>query len=487
MAMWNRNLFVGPYACALIPVLIALCGCGASIHSADVTGNSQLTMVATSNGNGQVHLYSMDLKSITLTDEKGEQTPLLSSDTYVDFVPAQNQKEPIVSLSVPYGTYTSATVKVGGEGFICMGNIKQYITMPVFVYGYTPDSLVTVTLPNPIHVDAATTALQLYLDIPASTHWGTGSCFTAFESTSSPVPDGNYMTPTFTVQGITLEDALSWTYLDGTVQSAPSGSSFAMESGVGLPLTIETDAKTQIAGVPAIASLASGMPLEVRGHIQADGSVLATSIGVLETNTTSLSYAIGSLMQVNSAAQPDPAYPEAAVSFDETRGTEIVGGVSSGFTYGSAQFATSAQFANLSALPFTPKFDAQSWAAGQRIYIETYQPTMEDYPVYLPATQVTLLPQTIHGTLLSVGSTGGFTTYEIQLASYDLFPQFADLAMQTPVLTQPSVVMAYADSNTVNSASSLAVGTNLSFHGLVFNDQGALRMDCDQIGNGVPE
>jgi hypothetical protein len=37
------------------------------------------------------------------------------------------------------------------------------------------------------------------------------------------------------------------------------------------------------------------------------------------------------------------------------------------------------------------------------------------------------------------------------------------------------------------NTSTPAVGTVLRFTGLVFNDNGTLRMDCSQVNDGVPE
>jgi hypothetical protein len=76
----------------------------------------------------------------------------------------------------------------------------------------------------------------------------------------------------------------------------------------------------------------------------------------------------------------------------------------------------------------------------------------------------------------------------VALAPYDLFPQFAALQNQISVLTNPSTVIVYADGNTqmLNTAP-IAVGSVVRFYGLVFNDNGTLRMDCAQINDGVAE
>jgi hypothetical protein len=47
-------------------------------------------------------------------------------------------------------------------------------------------------------------------------------------------------------------------------------------------------------------------------------------------------------------------------------------------------------------------------------------------------------------------------------------------------------VIAYADSNTSKlTTNPIAVGSVVRVYGLVFNDNGTLRMDCAQINDGV--
>ena len=62
---------------------------------------------------------------------------------------------------------------------------------------------------------------------------------------------------------------------------------------------------------------------------------------------------------------------------------------------------------------------------GQMVAITTHVTQVEPYPTVVPATVETLMPQTINGTVEAVGTAGGFTTYTVELAAYDLFPQFA--------------------------------------------------------------
>jgi hypothetical protein len=110
------------------------------------------------------------------------------------------------------------------------------------------------------------------------------------------------------------------------------------------------------------------------------------------------------------------------------------------------------------------------------------------YPIYVPITTMTLIPQTINGKVISVSTSGNFTVYTVTLAAYDLFPDLAVQPGQTTVVSNPGNVVIYVDGNTqLLSSSSIAVGSVLRFNGLVFNDSGTLRMDCAQVNDGVAE
>jgi len=58
-------------------------------------------------------------------------------------------------------------------------------------------------------------------------------------------------------------------------------------------------------------------------------------------------------------------------------------------------------------------------------------------------------------------------------------PTFAVQAEQITLLTDPSQVEVYTDNSTqMLNTEALTVGNALRFYGLVFNDNGTLRMDC---------
>lgn len=102
------------------------------------------------------------------------------------------------------------------------------------------------------------------------------------------------------------------------------------------------------------------------------------------------------------------------------------------------------------------------------------------------ANTITLVPQTINGTVMGSLQSSSFADYTVALATYDLFPTLAVQQGQTTLLNSPSQVEVYIDSNTRQlNTHALAPGSTLRFYGLVFNDNGTLRMDCAQVNDGV--
>jgi hypothetical protein len=58
---------------------------------------------------------------------------------------------------------------------------------------------------------------------------------------------------------------------------------------------------------------------------------------------------------------------------------------------------------------------------------------------------------------------------------------------QASLLSNPSEVQVYVDTSTqLLNSQPLSSGGTFRFYGLVFNDNGTLRMDCAQVNDGVP-
>jgi hypothetical protein len=243
---------------------------------------------------------------------------------------------------------------------------------------------------------------------------------------------------------------------------------------------MNTNSSTAYQGIGSAGALTAGMAVDLDGTLQADGSVLATRVAVPDTDTTNLVVNQGPLIEIWSSV---PILQQANQETEEAQ--EFIGGWGT-YNFSNATFATWGGILNVASLPFAASFDAATMVPGQMVAITSHVTSVVQYPTYVPATVVTLMPQTIDGTVEAVGTANAFTTYTIQLAPYDVFPQFAVQGGQTTLLTSPLQVVVYADQNT-QMLNAPAVGSAQRFTGVIFNDNGTLRMDCTQVAGGVAE
>jgi hypothetical protein len=249
-------------------------------------------------------------------------------------------------------------------------------------------------------------------------------------------------------------------------------------------LSASSNNQTVFQGISGASALSAGMFLNVDGAIQSDGSLLTTRIAV--EDLSAINEFSGPLMFVDSV---DPVLTQ----YGRTElGPLVTDNGQTGyyfdipdFDFSNAAFNISGQLTNLQSLPFVPSFTAANMVAGQNVGITS--PTLSLVGgIYTPANTITLVPQTINATVVSSQPAGSFTDYTISLASYDLFPTLAVQQGQTTLLNNPSQVEVYVDSNTqMLNTQALAPGSILLFYGLVFNDNGTLRMDCAQVNDGV--
>ncbi len=463
------------------------CGGGVSGSGTTLTGDTAVTVLATSTANDQLSAFNIEFTSVTLTSQSGQVVNLLSAPISPEFIHLNGTIEPLATVNIPQGVYTSATATIGSSQFTCVGlNSSGSLQSSIFAYAQTPSNSVTLNLPSPITVSG--TSMGLSLNLLVSKSETLGSC-------QGGGDDNFSITPTFEVMPMTIAaqptDATNGkaTGLLGQIGSVDaSGNSFIVDGADGPNLNgprwqANTNGATVFQGVDSIGQLAAGMPVDMDLAIQSDGTLLATRVAVEDTNTTSVNIFSGPVNQLMASQ------PVAYVFFQEQQGQLDKSSYYEGafpVSVGTAAFRTSGELTNQQSLPFSPSFNAANMVTGQNVTVTSHASTFPGSP--LPGATVTLMPQTIDGTVTAISSEGGFTTYTVTLASYDVFPSLAVQPGQTTVLTDPATVVVYADSNAQSlNTTAASVGSLLRFKGLVFNDHGTLRMDCAQINDGVAE
>jgi len=354
---------------------------------------------------------------------------------------------------------------------------------------------VVVSLPSPITVTGASMGLVLNSLVSESAGvpsdcsiTGTFSFTPAF--TLTPISFSGQQ-PANSASGLALR-------LQGMIVSVDaSGGGFSLsrmyDQPVGQVVTwqVASNANTAYQGVTGFSQLAVGTILDMDAVVQQDGSLLATRIEVYDANPDNLTAVDGPLLFTNVTLNWSGGIEtQDLLQIGQSTSQGAVDGYFPLWDDGDTTFKVSAQLGDVGSLPFAARFDASSVAPGQHVVATTHDSFDQIYSAngYASATTITLTTQTINGTVGAIDSEGGFTTYTIELAPYDLFPQFAAATGLVSVLTDPSTVVVYADSNTqMLNTSPIAVGGVARFYGLVFNDNGTLRMDCAQINDGVAE
>ena len=250
-------------------------------------------------------------------------------------------------------------------------------------------------------------------------------------------------------------------------------------------LSVSAGSATVFQGVSDFPALANGIFVNMDGALQPDGTLAATRIAV--EDLSALNMFTGPLMQVGSEV------PVLLVYGRQELGPLSPGPAGSGyyfdtpyFDFSSAVFQISGQLTNLQNLPFVASFNASNMVAGQNvdIYFANLALMGGDYT---PANTITLVPQTINGTVVASSSRAAtLSTTRFRSPRTIYFPTLAVQQGQTTLLNNPSQVEVYVDSNTqMLNTMALAPGSTLRFNGLVFNDNGTLRMDCGLVSDGV--
>lgn len=487
--------------CAVILATALTSGCGSGRSTPPppkFSGNTQVTVVLTSTANNQVSQFDVELQSLALTSQSGKIVSLLPSQRSAEFMHLNGEIEPLATVTVPQDIYTSATATLTGAVFECLAQV------PGGGVGIANYSIVnggpTVNLPIPITVTGSSMTLLLNMQVSSSAVFS--SCWT------NPPFQGFSMTPTFDltplvqsasptnsgngkVNGLVAILASVGTTGSGlklTIAGGPYGTTLTSTGGDYGPRTISAsfNSATVFQGVSGASALSAGMFLNLDGAIQPDGSLLATRIEVEDSSAPNNSS--GPVTWVDNVVPGFTLYGRTELgSLLTINGQSGIYLSAPNFDIDSnTVFQISGQFTNLQSLPFVPSFNASNMVAGQNVDVTSGSFVLVG-GLGTPANKITLVPQTVDAQIVGSQQSGSFTDYTVTLASYDLFPNLAVQQNQTTLLTNPSQMHVYVDSNTEQlNTKTLASGATFRFYGLVFNDNGTLRMDCAQVNDGVP-
>jgi hypothetical protein len=484
---------------AVFSLLLVFCGylaggCGSAASPPPPPMPTSVTVLASSTANGRFTSFNVDVTSLSLTNQAGTTVSVLAapqsnafSQTYeAEFIHLNGRPAPFLTAMVPQDVYTSATLTYIYAQFTHVGLNSSGALATVTDAVGGPNSVpqtASVNLTAPLTVHGSAMAVSLDLQVSSSA---------TFMNRGSGQPDTYTIMPSFTLAAVSPkpQSQVQIVGVDGLVSSINSGTSLSLMIAYGFnnpvypdgsTFTVATNASTVYQGIGNLSGLAAGMIANLDLALQSDGSLLATRIEVDEPNATNvLTGPLGTVYGTQGIIQ---ALTRTNEEFNQT---DVPGGTLMPYSFDSStDFKVSGEMA----LPsnFSATFDSSNMFAGQNVSVAS-QVIVTSGGTHTHATTVTLMPQTINGTITGVSSSGGFTVVSVSLAVYDLFPILAVQPGQTTALQNPSSVEVYVDSNTqMLNSTAIAPGNVMRFNGLIFNDSGTARMVCGQVRDGVAE
>jgi hypothetical protein len=436
----------------LVTLGLASCGGGSSTSSNMNSSANQAAVFVTGEDApvSSVVAFNITINSITLNN--GSTTvSALPAPVSVDFGRLVGLRSLLGFNTIPAGTYTSATFTFAASNPSPTISYVDLTTTPPSIgsaTGVLSSPVVTVPFPSGKPLVVTSNGLAgLHMD---------------FDLRQSLAIDGNgnliitsgqiAVTPNVDVMAVSASDEEGQiTDFGGNVVSVnAAGNSFVIQGPYGFQEVIDVNSSTLYNGSNSLSSLTTNAIVAVEGTVQADGSILASSVELITTDKAFIS---GRILAVN----PGPAV---TMFVGEELGTSATIPVDSIYTV------------NLSAVSqydicfidnwFTSElFSASSLVVGQRIFVGgTYMSN-----AFTP-DMVSLRRQGVMGSLVAnsvnivSGNQGSFQLQNDALMSYSAGGPFTVFTVDKTVFVN------------INGLSGLqaAGATNLLARGLVFYD-----------------
>jgi hypothetical protein len=409
---------------------------------------------------------SLTLNSIVLTNSKGATTSILSAPATFEATHLDAVQEPLFTPAIPEDTYTSVTLSYSNAQVAYIDPTTKQVVLGTAMLANNSQ---VFTFPNAVVVNNTTESLLIdYLVANSVSISGSTVTVTpAFHIAVAPIPQQ----PTNGTNGLQCG-------VKGKV-TALGTDSFTLVNGAGISLTVAVNANTQYQGLSGFSALAVGALVEVDLATQANGGFLALRVEEQAAPNMATQLLVGPVVSVTGS--PATSFAQMVRQKVGPAATAIPVETDTITINGSTTFLLPGRFNNLAGgpLPFTATFSAATLFAGQSVSVATNGVTNNA----ATAVFVALNPQTVGGTIASIGNPGspaGFTSYTLTLPS--------DSWLAT--LTGKTTVTVYTNANVqaINSAP-LTVGDTARFHGFLFNNKGTLvllaAVEADGPGNPI--
>lgn len=265
--------FVPPLVLSLAELLTAGCG-GESGTKTTFSGNTTVVVLASSTANDQLFQFSVTLQNLTLTSQSGQTVSLLATPASDEFMHLNGHVEPLATVSVPQGIYTSAAVTVNEAYPACAGQSAGALLVDEALGGVNGPAAASIASAQPVTVTGRAMGLVLDLQVSqtASFKGGCSSSLTnavTITPTFELTPISIATQPTNSVNGKVLgvEGLISSVSTDGS--SFTAGALYSMNEGTQLPTwQVNVSSGTVFQGVVSAAGLTAGMPIDMDLVIQ---------------------------------------------------------------------------------------------------------------------------------------------------------------------------------------------------------------------------
>jgi Domain of unknown function (DUF5666)/Domain of unknown function (DUF4382) len=397
------------FASVLMLALLAAtwtgCGGGSSTNS-KANGQSQVFVTGEDAPVSSVVAFNITIDKITLNNSSTA-VVALSTPTAVDFGRLVGLRSLLGFNTIAPGTYTSATVTFEASSPAPSINYVNLSTSPPSMgtaTGVLSTSTVTVSFPSgkPLVVGSNGLAgLHMDFDLRDSL---------AIDGSGNLVINNGQIaiTPVLDVMAVSASDDLGQiTDFAGNVVSV-GANSFVMQGPYGFQETIDVNSSTGYNASNSLSSLVANAIVDVEGTVQADGSILASSVELITTDKAFIS---GRILAVNSG-------PVVEMFVGEELGTSATIPVDSIYTVDLSHVAEY-DICFIDNWFTNELFGPTSLVVGQRIFVGgTYQSN-----TFTPA-MVSLRRQGVVGQLvensvsISSGNVGSFEMQNDALMSY---------------------------------------------------------------------
>lgn len=380
-------------ATSSVLLILIIAGCGSNTSNTTM-GSSQLMVTMGDAPSDRVIAFALTVNTMTLNG--GSNPSVLTTPTQIEFVRNAGTFQPVVTASIPSGTYTGASITVSNPVVVAIDTVSH---LPVQLTAALSTTTVNVTFNNPLMINAATAETDFDLDLA-----------------NSVTISGNTATinPVFHVSTKIVHDQDNDDFQDvrGVVTSVSSSSFMVASRQMEQIFSFSTDSNTKFEGITGLSQLSAGMIVEVDAQVQSGGTLLAKRVDVDEDSDDGVA-AEGFITAVTGS-------PVTSFTLDNEFGSgPIVAllnllGVGTGVTVNissNTNFSVSdSDQINTSGLSVS--FDAADLGKAQRVEAGTMnQGSFQAIPLSLTADHVRLLQQTLAGTVSNMsGSTFTLTT-----------------------------------------------------------------------------